>query len=310
MPTPDMPESRYVPRATHTGNLKIAGIEIQSYVLEDGRRLLSQRGLLRALGMSTGGGSGGARRLAQFMGVDRLKTFAKQDLTARSGTPIEFIPPHGGNPAMGYEATILADICEAILAASEGGALQPQQMHIAKRCQVLMRGFARVGIVALVDEATGYRPERGELAKILEAYIAPELRAWTKRFPDEFYAQIARLYNWPAKHAIHRPAQVGKLTNELIYERLPPGVLDELRRLNPPIDEKGRRASKHHQLLTDDIGNRHLEKQLVAAITLMRVSRNFTAFKRLYDMAFPSGKPQQQRIAEVDEGEDGAAATT
>jgi hypothetical protein len=38
----------------------------------------------------------------------------------------------------------------------------------------LLRGFARVGIIALVDEATGFQRDRTKdaLSKILEAYIA------------------------------------------------------------------------------------------------------------------------------------------
>mgnify|MGYP003561277120 CR=1 FL=1 len=52
-----------------------------------------------------------------------------------------------------------------------------------------MRAFARVGITALVDEATGYQYERenDELQKILKAYISEELLPWQKRFPDIFY---------------------------------------------------------------------------------------------------------------------------
>lgn len=40
-----------------------------------------------------------------------------------------------------------------------------------------MRVFARVGITALVDEATGYQydREKNELQKILKAYIAEDL---------------------------------------------------------------------------------------------------------------------------------------
>jgi hypothetical protein len=29
--------------------------------------------------------------------------------------------------------------------------------HIVDRCEMLVRGFVRVGIIALVDEATGFR---------------------------------------------------------------------------------------------------------------------------------------------------------
>jgi hypothetical protein len=36
----------------------------------------------------------------------------------------------------------------------------PFKSHIAKQCELLVRAFARVGIVALVDEVTGYQEIR------------------------------------------------------------------------------------------------------------------------------------------------------
>ncbi|MCH7752817.1 MAG: hypothetical protein IH898_11760, partial [Planctomycetes bacterium] len=51
-----------------------------------------------------------------------------------------------------------------------------------------------------------------------------------------------------------RPGVVGKYTNDIVYERLAPGVLDELRVRNP-TDHKGRRRAKHHQWLSRDVKN-------------------------------------------------------
>jgi hypothetical protein len=151
-----------------------------------------------------------------------------------------------------------------------------------------MRGLAHVGITALVDEATGYQQvrDRDELHRILEAYIAKELLPWTKRFPDEFYGQMFRLRGWQySPPSVKRPKYVGKLTNELIYEKLPKGVLEELRSKNP-VTPRGYRKHKHFQFLTEDIGNPHLEKQVVSVTTLMRASPNWATFERLFKRAF------------------------
>src|SRR6266487_4094688 len=148
--------------------------------------------------------------------------------------------------------------------------------------------------LALVDEATGYQAERDkdELQTILSAYIAPELMPWTRRFPPEFYEQMFRLWGWQYRPlSIKRPRHAGKLTSQLIYEKLPPGVLEELRRKNPP-DETGRRKHKHHQFLTDDVGNPHLEKQLAIVTTLMRISPNWRVFMAHFSRAFPSDVEQ------------------
>lgn len=118
------------------------------------------------MGLSTSGGSeSGEQRLAVFFDRLAAKGVDVKDLPARIRNPIRFIPPWGGSVAYGFEAVILADICDAILAARKvPGALHQQQLKIADRCEILMRGFARVGIVALVDEATGYQFDRPNTA--------------------------------------------------------------------------------------------------------------------------------------------------
>ncbi len=64
--------------------------------------------------------------------------------------------------------------------------------RIAKAASLLIRGLAYVGIVALVDEATGYQEVRDKraLQSILDKYLRKELAAWAKRFPDEFCKEM------------------------------------------------------------------------------------------------------------------------
>ena len=70
----------------------------------------------------------------------------------------------------------MADICEAFLEARNSIELSTRQRIIADQCEILIRGFARVGITALVDEDTGYQyeRERDALQSILKAYINEE----------------------------------------------------------------------------------------------------------------------------------------
>ena len=146
-------------------------------------------------------------------------------------------------------------------------------------------GLATVGIIALVDEATGYQRSREEnaLAKILAKYIAPELQPWTKTFPIEFYEEICRLKGWPNIYSIQRPQVIGRYTNEIIYSRLPTGVLEELRRKNPRLPS-GYRAHRFHQDLTTDHGHPELRKLLIGVMALMRAAYDWYGFLRsLYD---------------------------
>lgn len=120
---------------------------------------------------------------------------------ARADSPIRFIPTHGGNPADGYEATILPDICAVLITAGLKGVLEKRLEHLAERAALLQHGFGQVGIIALVDEVTGYQDYRARdaLAKILEKFVAKELRPWVSTFPPDFYQEIYRLNGWDYK---------------------------------------------------------------------------------------------------------------
>jgi len=82
---------------------------------------------------------------------------------------------------------------------------------------MLLRGFAEVGVIALVDEATGYQRIREEkaLATILEKYMARELQPWTRTFPYEFYELIYRLRKWPGPEGHKRTARIAQDANDL-----------------------------------------------------------------------------------------------
>lgn len=268
--------------------LRIGEIEIPCYVLSDSRRVLSQRGLQGGMGFSAGGARGGARRLAHFLRVLEGKGLDLAGLTVRVEEPIEFVPQHGGRPALGYEATILPDVCRAVLEARRLDILHPQQGHIAKRCEILLGGLADVGIIALVDEATGYQDARAHdaLAKILEQFIAKELRKWVKTFPTDFYKEMFRLRGLPYTGSPKRPGFIGGITNDLVYLRLAPGVLEELHRKNPS-DGHGRRKHRHHQWLTDEIGDPRLREHLSGLTALMKAEDSWDVFYRKVDRVYP-----------------------
>lgn len=305
-----MTEQQRIPQAMYgspDSPLQIGDLQIPCYVLEDGRRVLAQGGMLNALDMSQGtaakGGAGS--RLAKFVSGKAISPYVPDEISRVVVEPIRFRSPRGGGDAYGYDATVLVEICEAVLEARDNGPLHHQHEHIAKRCEILMRGFARVGIIALVDEATGYQEVRARqaLEQILEKFISDELLKWAKTFPDEFYRQIARLRGLHySEIATRRPGYIGRLTNDIVYERLAPGVLDELKRVTPK-DEKGRRKHKYHQRLTEDVGHPRLREHLVAVIALMRASPNWDSFYRLLQRAFPKPSDHPRLFIEYADNE-------
>jgi hypothetical protein len=191
---------------------------------------------------------------------------------------------------------LLPKVCEVYLQAREDGKLTSQQMHVAQACELLVRGLTHVGIIAMVDEATGFQyvRARNALAEILEAFIKDELGKWARRFPEDFYRELFRLkgLEWPFKK--NPPQYVGHWTNSLIYKRLAPGVLEELRSKTPK-DKKGRRKYKLHQWLTEDVGHPKLQEHIASVVTLMRACDDWDTFEKLLNRSLPK---QPQTVSE------------
>ena len=190
--------------------------------------------------------------------------------------------------ALGYRAQILPEVCEVYLRARDAGVLLASQRYVADRAEVLIRGLATVGVIALVDEATGYQRVREEraLATILDKFIAKELQPWTKTFPYEFYQQIFRLKRWPGPEGVKGPRVIGKYTNDIVYEQLAPGVLEELKRINPRLPSD-RRKHKYFQWFTPDVGHPKLKEHLAAVMAVMRLSPNWDRFIANLNRALP-----------------------
>lgn len=271
--------------------LMIGGTEVQAYVLDDETRVLTQASFLEALGRHRKANvrnEGGEERIPPILQGKSINPFITKEIMEKS-RPIQFRLESGGI-ASGYRAEILPMVCEVYLKARDAGVLPANQRHVAVQAEILIRALAHVGIIALVDEATGFQDYRTRTAlnEILEQFIAEELRKWTKIFPDEFYKQMFRLKGWDFTGGSirKRPGVVGIYTNNIVYERLAPGILDELKKKNPKVSS-GRRKHKHFQWLTEDVGDPRLREHLASTITLMKASSTWDQFIRLLDRALP-----------------------
>lgn len=96
------------------------------------------------------------------------------------------------------------------------------------------------------------------------------------------YKEMFRLRGLPYNGKCKKPQYIGHLTNDLVYSRLAPGVLTELRKRNPR-SVGGIRKSKHHQWLTDDIGHPKLLQHLAAVTALMRGHTDWDSFYEMLD---------------------------
>jgi hypothetical protein len=281
------------PQATHESHITLGDLKIECAVLDDGRRVISERAMTKAFGGRRGGShwkrikEGGAN-LPVYLSATNFLPFIDSGLGDALTSPILY-KTKNGNIANGLEASLLPKVCNVFLKARDADSLHKAQIPMSAQADIIMRGLAEVGIVALIDEATGYQRERANdaLSRILEAFVAKELQPWVKTFPDDFYAQLFRLrgLTYPAEN-VKRPQYFGHLTNDIIYKRLAPAVLDELKSTTPKTP-KGRLKSHYHRHLTTDLGHPKLREHLASVVTAMKLSKDYNDFRVKLDLIHP-----------------------
>ncbi len=278
-------------QATHRGILPIGGLQLECYVLEDGRRVFAKRGMARALGLKSEGGNA----FLKTLGRKNLGSEISEELRENLENPIVF-DIAGADPGHGYEAEVLVDVCRAITRADDAGKLLDSQKAMAAQARAIVNALAKVGIAALIDEATGYQTERSPdaLRLLVQAYIEKEQREWEKEFPDDFYLSLNKVYGSDpyisragGSVVINKPQHFGNFTNKYVYGPLEDGeVLKELQRLNPKIEASGSRRDKLHSFLSKGYGLEKLREQRQEVLTMLKLSDDIDDFKRLYEKRF------------------------
>jgi len=284
-------------KATHAGVIKIGDASLDCANLPDGRRVISEAAIMAALGRGYSGyysqrdaaSEDGSAVLPRYVAPKALKPFISNDLSDLLSEPVAYIPPGGRTMSKGVEAQALPKICRVWIEARNAGKLNVAQQRTAEKAEMLSFGFAEVGIAALVDEATGFQRDRATdaLAKILEAFIAKELQPYVPTFQPDFYAQLFRLrgLEYP-QDRVQRPQYFGVLTNDIVYKRLAPGVLAELKKVIPR-NEAGRPTAKYFQKLTSNTGYPKLREHLGSVMAIMKLSTDYHDFINKLDMIHP-----------------------
>lgn len=282
-----------LPKATHQGQMAVGDQLLDCYVLEDGRRVFHKRGMARALGLKSEGGNAFMRSMQR----KGLGSELPPKLREKINNPVNF-KPLTQDLAHGYDAEVLAEVAKAIVAADKQGKLTKSQHGLAVQAEILLNAFAKVGVVALIDEATGYQQIRDPKALriLVQQYIEDEKREWEKQFPDGYYDDLNRIYGskrltQTSNGAViqNRPQHFANFTRSYVYHPLENGaVLEELDRINPKMDGKGTRRARFHQHLTQGYGIEKLKRQVQEVQTLMAVSDTVNQFKKLFQKRFPN----------------------
>lgn len=273
-------------KSTHEGILRIGETEIEVAVLENGKRVITLTSVFKALNRPVRGTSR-IEDVPTFMDAKNLQPFISDELKELS-KKIEYLTIDDKN-SEGYDANILPLVADLYLQVRLSNSLKESQNETAMKAEILVRSLAKVGITALVDEATGYQYEREkeELQLILKQYISEELLPWQQRFPHEFYRQIFRLNGWEytVENLRLKPSVVGKWTNKYVYSQLPNGVLEELKKITPK-DDSGKHIEHLHRRLSLDVGHPNLNSQIIQVVTIMKLSKNWKDFQRKFEDLF------------------------
>ena len=276
-------------RATHQGELVIGDKTLPCAVLEDGTRLIRTNAVFKVFNRVQ---RSNARliNVPAFIDAQNLQRYIDKELRHLI-KPRDFVSL-SGSVQQGYDANILPALCDVYLKARTDNVLGEKQKPLALQAEIIVRSLAKVGITALVDEATGYQEVRDRIAlqRILERYLLEEYqKVWSKRFPNEFYEEMFRLKGWQWNNlSVARPGVVGTYTNDIIYKRLAPEVLKEIQNKNKKLQEDGQGKVHQHRWLTLDTGIPALDRHIHAIIALMRASGNWRDFMRLVVRSFPT----------------------
>ncbi len=275
VPADDLPEARY------KGVLNLLGVELPCYVLDNWQRVVGRTSFTEMITGIKGGGG-----LEKYLGVEPLKPFISLTEVLERMVPFRLPEVEGlQRHVKGLPADLLIDICKGFMSALEASThpnsgypkLTSRQREMAIKAGMFVTACAKVGLEALIDEATGAQYDRAEFALQvkLRAYLAEELRKWEKTFPDELWVEFGRLTNWKGT-VTQRPKFWGKLVTELVYEYLDPDVAKWLKE-NEPQPRQGR---NWHSWLNAHYGLPKLVQHIYILIGIARTCETMGELRR------------------------------
>lgn len=291
--------------ATHQGDLPIGDTILNCAVLENGVRVISRNAIFRAFGRTKRGRALTESRepnMPSFLDAKNLQPFVGEDL--RGVLKLIEYADKNGNESSGYDATILPLMCKMYLDARQENVLKSQQLPLAVASEMLLFSLSKVGIIALIDEATGYQDERDktELRAFLEKFLKEEKGKWVKTFPDDFFEAIFKMKGWNWGMAIkgQKPGVVGKYINNYVWSRIAPGVLEELNRINPKDEKTGKRKAKNPQFIDIDFGHPKLKEHLSILTAFAKAAGyNWSKWERMVVRALPKFQKDGSVIQEL-----------
>lgn len=174
------------------------GVDVECHVLDDPSKtpVISQRGMGQAMGFSKRGD-----RLRGFINSKAMADYIGRELRQKLENPLVFQQKGAAagsiiQTANGYDATLLIDLCNAVIAARADGKLKGDRYaRMIEQAQILVGASAKSGIRSLVYALSGYSPSSAEVIEAFKLYVREEAKKYEREFPNELYAAWQRLYD-------------------------------------------------------------------------------------------------------------------
>ncbi|MGY4398109.1 hypothetical protein ACVWZA_003311 [Sphingomonas sp. UYAg733] len=287
-----------LPQATHQGPLQIGAVTVDAYRLDDGRRMLSKAAMAGALGLKSKGGNAFLRSMTR----PAVREFVSEDLWSLIDQPDHFrrMPTDSGPQGQiidGYEGAVLIDACTALIDAGRSEKLVAKQFFLAHNAEIIVRSAAKLGIVGLIDEATGFRDKgRDEYRILFQQFIRDEWAQWEQEFPDQFADMLYKLYGYKRfdPDSTKHPRFFSKFTRKFIYHPLANShgkILELLDEKNPVVYANGGRRYKLFQFLSEEVGMKTIRAHLWQVVGIGNASSGIKQFERSFYRAFPEAIP-------------------
>ncbi len=287
-----------LPAATHKGALQLGDVMVDAYRLSDGRRFISKGAMARALNLKSEGGNAFIRSMTR----KGIRTAISEELWQKIENPQSFKLTGGDSGSQviivdGYEGIQLIEVCIAITEADKYGLLAPSQKFLAIQSEIIIRSAAKLGIIALIDEAVGFA-DKGidEYRKLFNEFVRSEFSQYEQEFPDKFPDMLYKLYGikrFDPSSSKH-PRFFAKFIRKYVYHPLANSngaILELLDEKNPVVYANGGRKYKLFQFLSDVVGKNALRAHLWQVIGIGNAASSIKHFERSFYRAFPEAVP-------------------
>jgi hypothetical protein len=284
-----------LPEANTDGVLTIGDVGLDVYVLKDKRRVISKMAIARALHLKSAGGNAFMRTMSR----KGVRSALPEKLAEKIENPISF-KPLSGDLADGYDAETFIEICDALIQARNDKKLTSSQRFLAIQAEIIVRSAAKIGIIALIDEATGYVDKtKDEYRRLFDQFIRREFRQWKQEFPDKFFDMIYRLYGLRRQRPdnTRHPQFFGHFIRRYVYFPIANSnglILEALDEKNPVVYDGGGRRYKLFQYLTDKIGMDAFRQHLWQVVGIGESAIDRVQFERGFYRAFPEAIQKKQ----------------